>query len=467
MGRLIVVDLSRRRVRGAWGPAPVRRLAAVLLSVVLAAAAALALRSVGARAVEPAVLEALAHRHQALSQLADALAGLPGSLRRGDRGPEVSLLQQALWEVTAQPAAVDGVFGPATEQAVRVFQRSSGLVADGVAGRHTLTALAGELRARMPKPHTVARGETLAAIARRYRVSLRALAVINGLTDPDRIRAGAVLWIPDAQTESAALADLSNNETPDETVVEPAGPPATEEPPTAPAEPPTAAPGDDGPDAAAPEPAATEPGAPEAEVPAPRTAGGPAVLTFNDGPDPAATPALLDLLDEYGVRATFFFSGEAARRHPDLVRRAAAAGHEIANHGWDERALVGLPVNASMARLRDAQSVLADLAGAAPRLFRPPGAVWDAASLTAARRLGLDLVLWTNIGAEDLPGVDADTLARRLESAVYPGAIIMLHADNPVAVDALRHVLPGWLEGGARFLTLSQLLERGAAPAVF
>ena len=149
-------------------------------------------------------------------------------------------------------------------------------------------------------------------------------------------------------------------------------------------------------------------------------------LTFNDGPDPSVTPRLLDLLDEHGIPATFFFSGAAARQHPDLVRRAAAAGHEIANHGWDDQILVGTTVQASMKAIQQAQTVLSELSGTPPKLFRPQGAVWDAASLTAARRVGLDLVLWTNIGAEDLPGVDAATLGRRLAQTVYPGAIIML-----------------------------------------
>lgn len=479
MKRWVVVDLSELVRHGRWrGSGGMPR--AVFAGLAAALAAALAFQSLAVRADEPSAAEVLAQRHEALSRLAANLGAIHGSLRRGDRGPEVSLLQQALEEVLGEPAAVDGVFGPATERAVRTFQAQQGLVVDGVAGPRTRAALARALEAVMPRRHTVARGETLGAIARRSGVPVAVLAAVNGIPNPDRIRAGDVLWIPDPQTAaglaaSGSLSAAGGAATAADQPGEP-GPQAGEPGGAAgsPGEgtaPPEAAGGEDGENredrkgeashAAAPSPQPGE-GAASSRAPA-----GPLALTFNDGPDAAVTPRLLDLLDRHGVRATFFFSGAAAQRHPDLVRRAAEAGHEIANHGWDDRLLVGLSLAENTRAIGRAQDVLAGLAGTPPRLFRPQGAAWDAASLTAARRLGLDLVLWTNIGAEDLPGVDAETLARRLERSAYPGAIVMLHADNPAAVQVLERLLPRWLEAGARFLTLSDLLEQGAAPTAF
>lgn len=116
-------------------------------------------------------------------------------LRYGDRGPAVVRLQDLLHRVGLLPAEPDGYFGPATLQAVKAFQEGEGLTADGVVGRSTWSVLQTRAWAR-PRIHVVQPGQTLSAIAKVYGTSVKELASVNGLTDPNRIRAGAELLIP-------------------------------------------------------------------------------------------------------------------------------------------------------------------------------------------------------------------------------------------------------------------------------
>src|SRR6266513_3420754 len=126
-------------------------------------------------------------------------------------------------------------------------------------------------------------------------------------------------------------------------------------------------------------------------------------LTFDDGPDPAGTPGFLDLLAERHTRATFFLLGSMVARAPQLAAEIAAAGHEIAVHGWDHRYTI----------LRSPWDVSGDLAracddvwgttGQRPRFFRPPYGVLSSGAVIAARNLGLTPVLWSCWGKEWAP----------------------------------------------------------------
>jgi peptidoglycan/xylan/chitin deacetylase (PgdA/CDA1 family) len=96
-------------------------------------------------------------------------------------------------------------------------------------------------------------------------------------------------------------------------------------------------------------------------------------LTFDDGPDPAATPRLLRLLDERDVRATFFLIGERAARHPELVRAIAAGGHEVGNHTWRHRNAWLLPPGAAAREITEGARILGEILGSPPHLYRCSG----------------------------------------------------------------------------------------------
>ena len=123
-------------------------------------------------------------------------------------------------------------------------------------------------------------------------------------------------------------------------------------------------------------------------------------LTFDDGPDPAWTPAFLEVLATWRARATFFMLGSMAVQAPGLAAEIAAAGHEVALHGWAHRYTVLRAPRAVADDLARARDAVAAATGAQPRFYRPPYGVLSAGALTAARRLGLAPVLWTCWGRE-------------------------------------------------------------------
>lgn len=149
-------------------------------------------------------------------------------------------------------------------------------------------------------------------------------------------------------------------------------------------------------------------------------------LTYDDGPDPAQTPALLDLLADRGVRATFFVLADAAVAHPGLVRRIVAEGHELALHGADHTRLSTLPDREAVAVVADARRRVEAVAGVPVRLFRPPYGAHTAGSLRGWRALGLDVVIWSGWAADwydDAP----EAVTARARRAVHPGGILLLH----------------------------------------
>ena len=170
-------------------------------------------------------------------------------------------------------------------------------------------------------------------------------------------------------------------------------------------------------------------------------------LTFDDGPDPRFTPRVLDVLGEAGMRATFFTIGQQARRFPELVRRAAAEGHEIANHSFSHRHPWLVSERTARAEVRECTEVLTDVLGARPRFFRPPHGRLRACMNDEAQRVGARTVLW-NLSAIDWgPFGRADRIAKRL-ARIQPHDIVLMHdgKNEHNRPDELLVVLPGLLK---------------------
>jgi len=153
-------------------------------------------------------------------------------------------------------------------------------------------------------------------------------------------------------------------------------------------------------------------GAPNPAVGKPQIA-----LTFDDGPNPRWTPMLLDLLDRYEVKATFFLIGMFAAGRPDLVRRAHAAGHLIGNHTWTHPNLARTGSRKTREELARTSALLEDLTGAPIRYFRPPFGLRRPATFQIARELGLIPVTWNSIG-NDWTGITAEQIADRVTGIV-------------------------------------------------
>lgn len=148
------------------------------------------------------------------------------------------------------------------------------------------------------------------------------------------------------------------------------------------------------------------------------------ILTFDDGPG-ASSAELLDLLALHAVRATFFVLGSAAVKHPELLRRMHAEGHRIGNHSWDHPRLPTLSVAARRMQLAQTSSAIAQIAGAAPDVFRPPYGATSPALEREAAELGMSTLLW-DVDTKDWsePGVEAICAA---VLSAEPGEVVLLH----------------------------------------
>ena len=180
-------------------------------------------------------------------------------------------------------------------------------------------------------------------------------------------------------------------------------------------------------------------------------------LTFDDGPSPDSTPALLERLHELGVRATFFPSGAAVARRPDLVGEIVGRGHQMETHGyrhrhhlWSSPRWIGADLDAALA-------VMASV-GVRPRWFRPPYGQISAGTVLAARRRNLGLALWSAWGRE-WAADDAPAVGRRIGAALGPGAVVLLHdSDEFCAPGSARRALD------ALGFLVDELARRGLAP---
>lgn len=187
-------------------------------------------------------------------------------------------------------------------------------------------------------------------------------------------------------------------------------------------------------------------------------------LTFDDGPDPDYTPRVLDLLELFQIRASFFVLGEACERFPALVRRISEAGHSLGNHTFSHCHPWAVSPRRAREEVRRAQHVIADACGDPPKLFRPPYGRQRGAMLKEAARLGMHTVLWTRSAIDWGMLAEIDSIGHRL-SRVKPGDILLCH-DAPLVKnqpDMTLAVLPGFFEQcrsrSLHFATLDRLLE--------
>ncbi len=186
-------------------------------------------------------------------------------------------------------------------------------------------------------------------------------------------------------------------------------------------------------------------------------------LTFDDGPDPRWTPRILDILAQANVRATFFLVGRLAVRHPALVRRLAAEGHEAGNHTWSHRHPWTLLASSARKEVRDGAAAIADLIGRAPKFFRPPHGRLRRCMIESAERSGQTLVLWNRSAVDWGPLGSARGIARRLR-ATQAGDIVLMH-DGGRGInrpEELVKVLPEFLSNLSRRDLVPSLLPESA-----
>ncbi|SEP61837.1 polysaccharide deacetylase family protein [Microlunatus flavus] len=203
------------------------------------------------------------------------------------------------------------------------------------------------------------------------------------------------------------------------------------------------------------------------------------VLTFDDGPDPVGTPAVLEALAAHDATATFFVLLTRVRRHPELLARVRAAGHEVALHGVDHARLTHLPPAEVRARTAAAKAELEALTGEAVRWFRPPYGAQTPATWLAVRRAGMVPVLWGPT-TWDWRDVTQEERVAKARQGARAGAVVLAHdafadesdgaeaPDGPLRApsvdrgDLVDRVLTAYAAEGLRARSLGDALASGA-----
>ncbi|HVZ77306.1 MAG TPA: polysaccharide deacetylase family protein [Gemmatimonadaceae bacterium] len=184
-------------------------------------------------------------------------------------------------------------------------------------------------------------------------------------------------------------------------------------------------------------------------------------LTFDDGPNPEATPRILDALAAANVKATFFILGRHAERWPRLVRRVHDEGHAVGNHGYYHRKLHFKSPRYVREDLTLGTQAIEAAGGGHPHLFRAPHGFRSPWVTTIARSLGQRTIGWS-LGVWDSARPGADVIADRTINGARPGSILLLHdgdgydpaGDRLQTAEALPHILRTLTERGFHFATV-------------
>jgi len=191
-------------------------------------------------------------------------------------------------------------------------------------------------------------------------------------------------------------------------------------------------------------------------------------LTFDDGPNEPYTSQVLNILEQYGIRATFFIIGQNARRYPDTCRRIVTAGNAIGNHSYHHLKSLCLRREKTVARdIKMAHQAIYECTGLEPTLFRPPHGFRTPWLMRAVRNLGYTVVTWDNMTTDWNAEKSGEEIILAILGRAKPGGVIVLHDgrhtrlryDRSHMLQALPFVIETLLERGFEFVTIPELLE--------
>lgn len=191
-----------------------------------------------------------------------------------------------------------------------------------------------------------------------------------------------------------------------------------------------------------------------------RAAHGKVALTFDDGPHPRYTHAILEVLREYGVSATFFVIGVNVENYPEAFCEIVESGCEIGNHTYSHKNVTAMSIDEIGRELDMTEAAIMKHTDKRPTLFRPPQGAYDARAEEISLSRGYDIILWS-IDTLDWAHTPPDKISASVVSSLDNGDIILMHdytSNGNSAPAALRVIIPHLLELGYEFVTVSELI---------
>lgn len=183
-------------------------------------------------------------------------------------------------------------------------------------------------------------------------------------------------------------------------------------------------------------------------------------LTFDDGGKADQVQAIVDILKVYQARATFFLLGHWVNENPDLVRRIAADGHELANHSYSHPRFTWLTANEIRQEVQAAQTALTEASGqAASALFRPPYGSYNGEIIKVVKELGYEAIVMWDIDTRDWSGVSAGAISNHVLERVTPGSVVLFHLHGANTVEALEKLIPTLQNQGYKLSTVGEMLN--------
>lgn len=200
-----------------------------------------------------------------------------------------------------------------------------------------------------------------------------------------------------------------------------------------------------------PEPTPT----PAAPAPAPATGNKVIALTFDDGPGPH-TAHLLDILDQYGAKATFFLIGSKVSGQASVVRSIQARGHQLGNHSWSHPELPKLSVDQIAGEIDRTNEAIRQATGVKPSILRPPYGAVNGVVLEQIRARGMSSILWS-VDTRDWADRNSQIVCSRAVAGAHPGAVILMHDIHQTSVNAVPCILSSLKQQGYSFVTIQRL----------
>lgn len=204
-----------------------------------------------------------------------------------------------------------------------------------------------------------------------------------------------------------------------------------------------------------PEPKPEPAPAPAAPTPAPTTGNKVIALTFDDGPGPY-TAHLLDILDQYGAKATFFLIGSKVSGQASVVRSIQARGHQLGNHSWSHPELPKLSVDQIAGEIDRTNEAIRQATGVKPTILRPPYGAANGVVLEQLRARGMSSILWS-VDTRDWADRNSQIVCTRAVAGARPGAVILMHDIHQTSVNAVPCILSSLKQQGYSFVTIQRL----------